>query len=96
MTEFDRNPPTGLGYTPFKPTERPLAQWRQRLKLAACVLLVPVGITLMLPVNVEVIHTIAYVVGDGKKFSVLENKDMSKNFMKQLAEESGGTFKCFE
>jgi hypothetical protein len=42
------------------------------------------------------IHTIAYVVGDGTKFSVLENKGMSKNFMKQLAEESGGTFKCFE
>jgi hypothetical protein len=39
------------------------------------------------------IHTIAYVVGDGTKFNVTENKDMSKNFMKALAEEAGGTFK---
>ena len=42
------------------------------------------------------INTICYVVGDGKKFAVVENKDMSKRFMQKLAEENGGFCKVFE
>jgi hypothetical protein len=42
------------------------------------------------------IHCICYLVGDATKFHVIENKSMSKTFMKRLADESGGTFKCFE
>lgn len=42
------------------------------------------------------INTICYVVGDGAKFKVVENKDMSKNFMKALAADNGGFCKIFE
>lgn len=42
------------------------------------------------------INCICYVVGDGTKFSVAENKDMSKNFMQALAKENGGFCKVFE
>lgn len=42
------------------------------------------------------IHCICYLVGEGTKFKVIENKSMSKTFMKTLAEETGGTFKVFE
>jgi hypothetical protein len=42
------------------------------------------------------IHCICYLVGDGAPFHVIENKSMSKSFMKRLAADTGGTFKCFE
>lgn len=42
------------------------------------------------------INTICFVVGDGKKFSVVESKDLSKGFMQQLAAENGGFCKVFE
>ncbi len=42
------------------------------------------------------INTICYVVGDGKKFAVVEDKGMSKRFMQKLAEDNGGFCKVFE
>lgn len=42
------------------------------------------------------INCICYVVGDGTKYSVSEDKGMSKRFMQALADENGGFCKIFD
>jgi hypothetical protein len=42
------------------------------------------------------LHCIAFLAGDGAKFNIVEDKGMSRDFMKRLATENGGTYRVFE
>lgn len=47
------------------------------------------------PRNV-VIHTIALLGGDGKKYRLVESKPQARDFLQKLAERNGGTYTAFE
>jgi hypothetical protein len=42
------------------------------------------------------IHTIAFLSGDGKGLGIVENKSMSRTFMRDLAQAHGGRFRVIE
>ena len=43
-----------------------------------------------------VIHTIALLGGDGKKYHLIESKPQARDFLEKLAGQNGGTYKVFE